>query len=264
MGLRFRKSFKIAPGVKVNLNKKSNSITFGEKGAHYTLNSKGDRTSSVGIPGTGVYYTKTSKGSKTNHVGKSSSSKSGRKKKGGCLIPIVVVVFMFIAIAALSGNKDDLRSIELSADTSTTYDINQAVTVNMEVNPSGYDIPDSAYKSTGGSISFSDGILNFTSDSSGTFDVWVEDNDIKSNTLTFTIEDKAAIAAQQQAEAEAQAQAAAQAEAEPQQPQEQMVWIPQSGSKYHSSSTCSGMNNPRQVTLSEAESMGYEPCQKCY
>ena len=31
MGLRFRKSFKIAPGVKFNLNKKNSSITFGGK-----------------------------------------------------------------------------------------------------------------------------------------------------------------------------------------------------------------------------------------
>ena len=56
MGLRFRKSIKIAPGVKVNLNKKSTSITFGGKGVHYTVNSKGKTTKSVGIPGTGISY----------------------------------------------------------------------------------------------------------------------------------------------------------------------------------------------------------------
>jgi hypothetical protein len=54
--IRFRKSIKIAPGVRLNLNKKSTSVTFGSKGAHYTLNSKGTRTSSVGIPGTGLSY----------------------------------------------------------------------------------------------------------------------------------------------------------------------------------------------------------------
>lgn len=43
-----------------------------------------------------------------------------------------------------------------------------------------------------------------------------------------------------------------------------MVWIPQSGSKYHIRSGCSNMKNPSQVTQSEAESMGYEPCKKCY
>lgn len=43
-----------------------------------------------------------------------------------------------------------------------------------------------------------------------------------------------------------------------------MVWIPKSGSKYHRTSTCSGMKNPEQVTREEAENLGYEPCKKCY
>lgn len=55
-------------------------------------------------------------------------------------------------------------------------------------------------------------------------------------------------------------------EPEPEQPaaQEAMVWIPRTGSKYHSNSNCSNMKNPTQVTISEATSMGYEPCKKCY
>lgn len=44
---------------------------------------------------------------------------------------------------------------------------------------------------------------------------------------------------------------------------EPLVWIPKSGSKYHSKSTCSNMKNPLQVTLSEAKDGGYEPCKKC-
>jgi hypothetical protein len=42
------------------------------------------------------------------------------------------------------------------------------------------------------------------------------------------------------------------------------VWIPQSGSKYHSSSSCSGMKNPQQVSIDDAISMGYTACKKCY
>lgn len=42
------------------------------------------------------------------------------------------------------------------------------------------------------------------------------------------------------------------------------VWIPKTGSKYHKSSTCSGMKGPRKVTVKEAISAGYEPCSKCY
>lgn len=43
-----------------------------------------------------------------------------------------------------------------------------------------------------------------------------------------------------------------------------MVWIPNSGTKYHSRSGCSNMKNPSQVTKQEAENKGYEPCKKCW
>ena len=43
-----------------------------------------------------------------------------------------------------------------------------------------------------------------------------------------------------------------------------MVWIPNSGKKYHRSSSCSNMKNPSQVTIEKAQSLGYTPCSKCY
>jgi len=54
--IRFRKSFRIAPGVKLNVNKQSLSVTGGVRGAHATYNTKGYRNLSVGIPGTGLSY----------------------------------------------------------------------------------------------------------------------------------------------------------------------------------------------------------------
>lgn len=53
-------------------------------------------------------------------------------------------------------------------------------------------------------------------------------------------------------------------ETEEPQSQETMVWIPKSGSKYHSDPECSSMKDPAQVSLSQAESMGYTPCKKCW
>lgn len=48
-------------------------------------------------------------------------------------------------------------------------------------------------------------------------------------------------------------------------PVEQMVWIPTNGgTKYHSISSCSGMNDPQQVPLSSAEAQGFTPCKKCH
>lgn len=79
MGLRFRKSVKIAPGVRLNLNKNSTSVSFGGKGAHYTVSSNGRRTASVGIPGTGISY--------------SASTSSGKGGKAGDRQPIFSFAF---------------------------------------------------------------------------------------------------------------------------------------------------------------------------
>lgn len=58
MSLRFRKSIKILPGVKVNISKKGiSSIGLGKSGASINLNKKGIRTN-IGIPGTGISYSK--------------------------------------------------------------------------------------------------------------------------------------------------------------------------------------------------------------
>ncbi len=78
MGFRFRKSFKLMPGVRLNLNKKSFGLSVGGKGLRKTVNSNGRRTTSVGVPGTGLYYTKSSGGG-----ARSSSSRKSKTKSGG-------------------------------------------------------------------------------------------------------------------------------------------------------------------------------------
>ena len=71
MGFKFRKSFKIAPGVRVSFGKKSSSISFGTKGFRTSFNTKGRTTTSIGIPGTGLSYSKS-----TSLKGKSKSKKN--------------------------------------------------------------------------------------------------------------------------------------------------------------------------------------------
>ena len=59
MGLRFRKSVKIAPGVRLNISKKSVGISAGVKGYRKSINSSGRVTTSIGTPVAGVSYVKT-------------------------------------------------------------------------------------------------------------------------------------------------------------------------------------------------------------
>lgn len=44
---------------------------------------------------------------------------------------------------------------------------------------------------------------------------------------------------------------------------EKLVWVSEDGNRYHDKSTCSNMENPWQVTVSEAEAMGRTPCGRC-
>ena len=64
MGLRFRRSVKIAPGLRLNFNTKSVGLTFGPRGAKYTINSSGRHTVSAGLPGTGLYVSESRGGGK--------------------------------------------------------------------------------------------------------------------------------------------------------------------------------------------------------
>ena len=57
MGFRFRRSMKVLPGVRVNVNKDSLSVSVGPRGAKVTVNTKGGLRKTVGLPGSGLSYT---------------------------------------------------------------------------------------------------------------------------------------------------------------------------------------------------------------
>ncbi len=56
MGFRFRRSFRLMPGIRLNLSKSGVSTSIGRRGAWFTIGPRGARAT-VGIPGTGVSYT---------------------------------------------------------------------------------------------------------------------------------------------------------------------------------------------------------------
>jgi len=56
MGLRFRRSWGVIPGVRFNLGLRSGSVSFGTRGLHYTVGTSGSRIT-AGIPGTGLFWT---------------------------------------------------------------------------------------------------------------------------------------------------------------------------------------------------------------
>ena len=73
MGLRFRKSISIIPGVKLNFGKTGMSLSAGVPGFRKTFHTSGRVTTTIGIPGTGIYYVDT-KNTKSKESGSSRES----------------------------------------------------------------------------------------------------------------------------------------------------------------------------------------------
>ncbi|MDA3542805.1 DUF4236 domain-containing protein [Acinetobacter sp. AOR18_HL] len=98
MGLNFRKSIKIAPGIRVNISKKGlSSVSVGGKGARVNVSKKGTRTT-VGIPGTGLSYTtntsyKKSKGTLNDPIHLIQQEGLGKEKRN-----ILVSILLWIGI----------------------------------------------------------------------------------------------------------------------------------------------------------------------
>ena len=74
MSLNFRKSFKVAPGVRVNVGKKSAGLSVGGKYGGMSFNSKRGTRARASIPGTGVSYTSGKLGGGSAKKGWSSQS----------------------------------------------------------------------------------------------------------------------------------------------------------------------------------------------
>lgn len=73
MGLNFRRSMKIMPGVRLNFSKNGIGASFGTRGARYSISPTGRRTISTGIPGTGISYRE-----QVNSTAKKSRRRSAR------------------------------------------------------------------------------------------------------------------------------------------------------------------------------------------
>ena len=147
MGWRYRKSKKILPGVRINFNKNSTSITFGEKGLHYTVSSTGKKTTTVGIPGTGLSYSTSAGNKKSAQQPKELSLSTPtepnlqtvtkehhtKPKPNGCLAFILGIAVIFIALTIITSV---MRFIQ--AQNSAEIPPPPSASAKVEVEHSGY------------------------------------------------------------------------------------------------------------------------------
>jgi len=113
MPIRFRKTIKILPGVKMNLSKGGVSFTFGSKGYHVNVGKRGVRQT-VGIPGTGLSYVDYPD-KDDDDKDKKSGEKDGKKKEG---IDLPEAAMMAMAANAMT-DKDDDNDTETKSERKT-------------------------------------------------------------------------------------------------------------------------------------------------
>ena len=107
MGLRFRKSFKVAPGVKVNVGKKSVGVSLGGKYGGMSFNTRSGARARVSAPGTGLSYSSKIGGSSRKKASSaSSSSTNGYVVKRKTLASrksykISYIIFLILGIVCL-------------------------------------------------------------------------------------------------------------------------------------------------------------------
>ena len=112
MPIRFRRTFKIFPGVKINVSKGGISVTVGTRGANLNFSKRGVRQT-VGLPGSGLsetsYLVKNEPESEKDEDKEKKSESASREQDDqelgcfpwGCLLFIIVigVVGYFVANA---------------------------------------------------------------------------------------------------------------------------------------------------------------------
>lgn len=74
MGFRFRKSFNLGKGLKINLSKHGIGYSVGTKGVRVTKTAKGTTRKILTLPGTGLSYVTESKSDKDKKITKDRES----------------------------------------------------------------------------------------------------------------------------------------------------------------------------------------------
>ena len=113
MGFRFRKSFKIAPGVRLNVSSKSVGVSAGVKGLSYSVNSRSGSRVTASIPNTGISYTTTGGRRRKTPAYNRQKEIQARQKELARLNELEQAA---LAVEEFENTIDRIQSIHLEAD----------------------------------------------------------------------------------------------------------------------------------------------------
>lgn len=289
MGLRFRKSVNFGP-LRVNFSKSGVGYSVGGKGYRITKTAKGTIRKTASIPGTGISYVEETSLKSNKHTTNKESNNSNpieqEEKKPifqkwwfwAVIIFAAIIVFSLVnrgdnaASPQLSGNEDSYQGVSSSVSAqqyepeatftddaviSLIDDVYQAdqisnilktddkVEVSIQVSEDNFDEAVAEQSAQQASMALKDGLglgyaVVYLQDDEGSNIITVLNGKTTYNALISDTEETG------------------------NEVYDPLVWVSASGTKYHSSSSCSNMSNPTQMTLSSAISAGYTACQKCH
>jgi hypothetical protein len=100
MGFRFRKSFTVLPGLRINLSRRGVSANVGVRGASVSVNSRGTFVN-AGIPGSGLGYRERISGGDNGAT--PSPAQEQPQRSGLPLLVVIIVTAIFVIIAVVAG-----------------------------------------------------------------------------------------------------------------------------------------------------------------
>ena len=135
MGFRFRRSVKLARGVRLNISKSGLSTSIGRPGATVNFGPRGAR-GTVGLPGSGLSYS-----SFLPRKGGDGGSAPSRRQGCGCLI--VILLLLFALSKCVGGSTPDGPGER--AGPSTSRSASTAVVPDVRKAPAGVSAGDTVY-----------------------------------------------------------------------------------------------------------------------
>lgn len=205
----------------------------------------------------------------------------------------IMLILLIVVLLGGCSSQTKIKSIHIDSP-DVTLDLDQSQTFKVEIEPSKANIEEKDVVISDTSLITLTNVVDQSltikaNQNEGMATLYIMANDVESNKVTINIVDikkakekaaqeekeakEAAEKEKQEAEAAAkaleeqkQAEAVQSNESTPNNaiPNTGTVYLPKNGKKYHSNPNCSNMKSPQAVSLEEAQSLGYEPCSKCY
>lgn len=276
MGARFRKSIKLPGGFRINASKSGIGYSYGTKGFRVTKTANGTTRTTASIFGTGISYVEESKNSNP-------PTEPQHKPRGcGCLfyailVPVIIILVwtLWFLVFRTDDTPDPTANVEpTQPNASIVSEPPEKQDIEEYLTGLGYEIVQTRQNKF--LLEF---MLTLPGDVSGDMDDWPEIHAAfldaaaeaqnlggQSNIVVLYLRDSngkncLSVSGGKETYNTFDVEPSASADTHE---DNTIVWISDTGKRYHSNPDCSGLKDPSPVRRSYAVSHGYTACSRCY